>query len=241
MGTIYTKEEVLKKLQASNSIDSLYNGKENEDIINKTGITKDTKEKYTEVVAKELLDNPSRYDFDKISIIHRESNYNTDSHDGSININSNRREENIAKMMFKKEYSDLGKILDYQVPLKNKTEDPAGKIDLISHNDSNNTLYLIELKNDSSNETLLRCALEIVTYSKKVDGEKLLKDFELDKNVLIKPAILIFENTKPFENINDYYVGKLLEKYNVDVFIANSDKTQEEERFTITKYTHEQS
>lgn len=55
-------------------------------------------------------------------------------------------------------FPGIGIVLDYQVPLKNRREDKAGKVDLISLNEDN--LYLLELKRQDSNETMLRCVLE---------------------------------------------------------------------------------
>ena len=95
--------------------------------------------------------------------------------------------------MFKKMYNKLGEILDYQVPLKDKKNTKAGKIDLISYNENENKLYLIELKNDFSKESLLRCALEIITYSKQIDIERLKKDFSLSNKTKVGKAILIFK------------------------------------------------
>lgn len=230
MAKAYKKEEIINEIQSSDNIELLYTIKS----INRTGKTRDTKEKYTEIIAKELFENPQKYDFDKIALIQRTSSYNVGTHKGKFNKRSNRREENIAMMMFKNEYYGLGKVLDYQVPLKDSKHKKTGKIDLISYDENTNTLYLIELKNDYSKETLLRCVLEIVTYSKQVNGEKLINDFELNKDVKIKPAILIFEDTKPFNNLKDEYVNKLIKKYNISIFIAES-----EEKFKITSANHE--
>ena len=67
---------------------------------------------------------------------------------------------------YKDNPSVFGKILDYQVPLKNKSTDKGlGKIDLISVKESSKPgtkiIYFLELKKDNSKETLLRCLLEV--------------------------------------------------------------------------------
>lgn len=232
MARSYKKEEILNELEEFNDIELLYTIKN----INRTGKTNDTKEKYTEIIAREILENTKKYNFDKIDSIHRTLSYNIGTHNGKFNKKSPRREENIAMMMYNKKYPVLGKIIDYQVPLKDSKHKKAGKIDLISYNEKNNILHLIELKNDYSKETLLRCVLEILTYSKQVDEEKLKNDFRLVKEVKIKPAILIFEDTKPFANLNDFYVNKLIEKYNISIFIVQS-----EEKFNIINFKYEQS
>ena len=222
----YTKKETLEKLKSITDINKLYKNK----IINRKGTTKDTNEKYTEIIAKEILEHPEKYNFDSIKTINRTRGYNVEDHDGTYNKESNRREEIIAMKMFSNKYPSIGEMLDYQIPLKDKRSTSAGKIDLISFDEKAKTLYLIELKNDVSNETLLRCVLEIITYEKQVNKEKLKEDFNLDSSIKVKPAILIFEETRPYEDRNDKYVNELIKKFKIDVFVAKS-----KEVFSIDK------
>lgn len=223
----YTKQEIINKIRNINKISEIYTNR----IINYRGKTKDTQEKYTEVIAEEILNNSEKYNFDSIEQIKRKLGYKTNTHNGIFNEMSNRREEIIAMKMYKKNYSDLGEMMDYQVPLKDRKNIKAGKVDLISYKESTNTLYLIELKNDTSKESLLRCALEIITYSKQIDANRLKIDFGLNSNVNMKPAILIFEKTRPYFDLEDRYVKELIYKFKIDVFI-----TKAEELFEIKKY-----
>jgi len=121
--------------------------------------------------------------------------------DGKIkDENSNREEEKIAMKLFHssqnqgKVFDIIGKIIDYQTPLKNVQTDDAGKIDLLAYNEKENpkTLRILELKKPDSEETMLRCVLEAYTYLKVVDKDKLLKDFGLPKNTKIKGKINFF-------------------------------------------------
>lgn len=228
----YKKSEIIKKLNEINKLEDLYIGK----MINYKGNTTDTKEKYTEVIAKEILDTPNKYNFNLINIIKRDKGYNINTHDGKYNEESPRREEIIAMKLFNTKQDGLGKFIDYQIPLKDKKNTKAGKIDLISYNEEENILYLIELKNDFSKETLLRCILEIMTYINQVDKEKLVLDYNMRSNVKIKPAILIFEGTRPHEDISDEYVTKLIKKFGIALYIANID-----EKFSIKRFNYEQS
>lgn len=220
----YKKSEIINNLNRINKLEDLYIEK----MINYKGNTNDTKEKYTEVIAKEILDNPNEFDFKKISTIKRNKKYNIDTHDGKYNAESPRREEIIAMKLFNTTHHGLGKFIDYQIPLKDKKNTKAGKIDLISYNEEENTLYLIELKNDLSKETLLRCVLEIMTYINQIDKKKLLIDYNMKSTVKIKPAILIFEGTRPHKDISDEYVTKLIKKFGISLYIADID-----ERFNI--------
>ncbi len=213
---MYTKEQTLNRLPKNTNINLLYKAS----IINNKGITKDTKEKYSEIIAKEILTNPT-YDLTKIEQINRKRSYNV-KHNGKFNIGSNRYEEIIAIKMLNKTYDYIGTVLNYQVPLKDKLHNIAGKIDLISKQD--NTLYLIELKNTTSPETLLRCVLEIITYYHEVDISKLKEDYNLPSDLNVKPAILIFENTEPYKSLEDKFVNELIKKYDIKVFVANNDQ-----------------
>lgn len=224
----YTKQEIINRIREIEKIEEIYT----DNSINYKGKSLDAKEKYTEIIAEELLNNSDKYNWENISIIRRQKSYKTIGHNGEINRITNRTEEIIAKKLYQdKKYIDIGEIIDYQVPLKDKSKTKAGKIDLLSYKEDINTMYIIELKNNSSEETLLRCALEIITYLKQIDQTKLKKDFEINKNALVKPAILIFKDTRPYFDLQDENVAMLIEKYGIDVFIAES-----EEEFKIKKY-----
>ena len=125
--------------------------------INYRGQTTDSKNYFSEVISKFILDNS--IDFNNIEKITRETGYKVKAHhDSSFFISdTNRKEEIFAKKLFKegkegKNLESLGKILDFQVPLKNNNDKSAGKIDLISYNEQKNIAYLIELKVQSMKE-----------------------------------------------------------------------------------------
>ena len=172
--------EIIKKLEVAKSeMWKFYS----QDFVNYRGKTSD-KERYyyTEIIAKWLLDNIEL--FNDIKMISRENSYKVDSHDGKIkNEKSGREEEIIAMKLFDfsqnqgKVFDIIGKIIDYQTPLKNVQTDKAGKIDLLAYNENEKTLRILELKKPDSKETMLRCVLEAYTYLKVVDKAKLLKDF----------------------------------------------------------------
>ncbi|MCM1194048.1 MAG: hypothetical protein NC123_12625 [Butyrivibrio sp.] len=117
-------------------------------------------------------------------------------HAGQYDPNSNREEEKIAMRIFQQSrdkgaFSLLGKIEDYQTPLKSNADDEAGKIVLLSCDDK--IMRILELKKPDSKETMLRCALEGYTYLKTVNSDKLITDFGYnpEKN-LIKASPLVF-------------------------------------------------
>ena len=147
MGKVYSKNEIIKIMkEAKSDIKNFYK----KEFVNYLGVTSDTKEYYTEIIAEWLLDN--FYLFDTIKMISRESSYKVDSHNGIIkDENSNHEEEKIAMELF--DYSQnkgvtfdiIGKIIDYQTPLKNVQKDDVGKIDLLAYNEKEKTLRILEV------------------------------------------------------------------------------------------------
>lgn len=161
---------------------------------------KNTSKSRAEDFAKCIL-NKNLNDLFSIKKITRENTYKTATHDGKTQQDtSNREEERIALAMFAKNYPLVGKVIDYQVPLKDKRSDKGiGKIDVIAYHTGTETLTLLELKKPDSTETLLRAVLEVFTYWQTVDHKKLLADFGLPDNTKVEKAVLLFENSYAFE------------------------------------------
>ena len=223
MGKKYSKNEILEEIQ---DMGNFYKRK----VVNYRGTTSDSKEYYTEVVAEWILKNI--YLFDYIKPITREKSYKVDSHDGKNKDNdSNREEEKIAMKLFVlsqnqgKVFDVIGKIIDYQTPLKDIQTDRAGKIDLLAYNENKKTLRILELKRPDSKETMLRCVLEAYTYLKIVDKTKLLKDFELPEDTTIEACPFVFYGKEQYkemqqdrENLKD-----LIEKLGIEIIYLKEE------------------
>ena len=202
----YSKDEIIKKLEVAKSeMWKFYS----QDFVNYRGKTSD-KERYyyTEIIAKWLLDNIEL--FNDIKMISRENSYKVDSHDGKIkNKDSRREEEIIAMKLFDfsqnqgKVFDIIGKIIDYQTPLKNVQTDDVGKIDLLAYNKKEKILRILELKRPGSKETMLRCVLEAYTYLKILDKTKLLKDFELPEDTVVKACPFVFFDGAQYKEIQE--------------------------------------
>ena len=198
MAITYSRAEIIRMIESSSGdISNFYK----QDFINYSGRTNDTKEFYTEVISKWCIDNIKL--FDLIPVITRASSYKVNTHDGIEPSDvSNREEELLAMKLFRqREISSLGEIIDYQTPLKNVRSDNAGKIDLLSYDGKH--LRLLELKRESSTETMLRCVLEGYTYSKTVDVDKLLKDFNLPLDTLVSSHPLVFLDSSQYGEMNN--------------------------------------
>ncbi len=162
----------------------------------------------------ELILKPENFNrLGKISENGRTLPYIQKNHDGKTLRtagDSTREEEHIALALFRatkdeqKTFAHIGRIVDYQTPLKKAQSDKGiGKIDLLAYHESDKTLYLLELKRAKSVERLLRAALEIYSYSKLLVADKIkeeLKERGCDV-AQIKPAVLLFADSSAY---NEY-------------------------------------
>ncbi|ALQ39613.1 hypothetical protein RN87_03460 [Fusobacterium hwasookii ChDC F174] len=229
MGKKYSKEEIIKKLEVAKSeMGQFYS----EDFLNYISETSDKEGDYTEIIAGWLLDNIEL--FNEIKLITREKSYKVKTHDGIIkNEESKREEEKIAMKLFDssknrgKVFDIIGKIIDYQTPLKNVRGDKAGKIDLLAYNEKENpkTLRILELKRPDSKETMLRCVLEAYTYLKVVDKDKLLKDFGLPENTVIKACPFVFYGKEQYKEMQQDRENskKLIKKLKIEIIYLKEE------------------
>lgn len=187
----YTRNEIVEKCRSEFcNINTFYQA----DIINYRGKCSDTDEPFTEVIADFICEHIQEY-ISGIPRITRNSPYKTAGHNGEYNPASNRVEEITAMRMFRfcadgGQYSNIGRIIDYQTPLKSVKTDEAGKIDLLAYDGE--ILRLLELKKTDSKESMLRCVLEGFTYLQTVDKGKLLRDYELPADTIVKACPFVF-------------------------------------------------
>ncbi|GHV49878.1 hypothetical protein FACS1894168_0250 [Deltaproteobacteria bacterium] len=230
----YSKEEIIHETEkALEHAESFYQ----QPFLNYSGKTKDSSELYSEVISDVVLKNINK--LKELLPITREQSYDV-NHGGAVTTgvkgeDSKQKEKRLAIRIFKDKTticSKIGIIIDYETPLNNKKMNKMGKIDLLAYNQFDNILYIIELKcKKKKEESLLRATLEVYTYYKIVDEEKLLKDFDEKlkkagkhdgKKPCVKPAVLIFEDSRPcveYNNNCDFNnTNNLLQALNVQVF-----------------------
>ena len=229
----YSKNEIIKKLEVAKSeMWKFYS----QDFVNYRGKTSDKEGYYyTEIIAKWLLNNIEL--FNDIKMISRENSYKVDSHDGKIkNKDSRREEEIIAMKLFDfsqnqgKVFDIIGKIIDYQTPLKDIQTDKAGKIDLLAYNENEKTLRILELKKPDSDETMLRCVLEAYTYLKIVDKAKLLKDFGLPEDTIVKACPFVFVEGEQYKEIPEgrENLKKLIDELGIEIIYLKEENGEYE-------------
>ncbi len=259
----YSNSEVLKEIETlfdelvsgSKQFDDMYN----HNSFNRIGKTndKEKKEYYTEIIAEKLLSNLCKlysnlYKQNNTCKITRETSYYTKTHSEiKLSENSSSKEENLAKEIilnqtrFMCNCSPLGIFIDYQIPLKNKQKDKAGKIDLLSINPKLLSVYFIELKAENNDETLLRAILEIFTYYMICDKKKLIKDYytycpEFKKivdlynikklpSLTCKPSVLLEIGCNPYKELGEMIGGdrpmlkKLIRLLGVEIYSIDSN------------------
>ena len=142
---------------------------------------------------------------------------------------SNRRENNIARLLFKKgiELEKVGRVIDYEIPLRINSNQ---KIDLLCVNE--NSLNIVELKSDKSKESILKAILEIYTYEKLIDEDNWneyifnLENGNISKGIRNKKCIMLFAKTIPVDTITDE-VKELLKALEISVYIYKNNLPKE--------------
>jgi len=159
--------------------------------------------------------------------ITRKASYNV-PHRGDYASKSPRIKEKVLAIWLcnrKVDLGGLGKCMAYEIPLCDKRSDSYGKIDLLSYNADQNTLYLIELKKPESTESLNRAILEISTYYQVIDQQKLLMDMGLPEDTEIKKAVLVHENSIAKKDYSDIK-GRIADLLSVSIWTYGIDVIQ---------------
>ncbi len=223
MSRAYSENKIREMIKSALETNPLFIYQEN--FLNYRGRTSDSRKPYSEVIAKELVENYHQLmRLGKDVSIRRTKSFNV-CHNGIPDVNARLKrfdylkfsEKLLAIALFNSdtEYC-FGEIIDYQVSLKEKQSDKFGEIDLVAK--KGRSLKLIELKIKGRNEeTLLRALLEIYTYYKLINNslDKFVDDFNLDngKELYFQPAIIIDRfslSGEILENIDNYPNIKML-------------------------------
>ena len=116
-------------------------------------------------------------------------------------------------------------MFDYNQP---DCDDSAGKIDLVSYNETENKVYLIELKQITNKiDGLLSAALEIYTYFKQLDKTAFINSFKknyptMSKNTNFVPVVLVQKDSRQHHEHNESefpQLHKLLKKLGIQFFV----------------------
>lgn len=201
MARSYTKEQVEKKIKNALLDENLYKG----ELINYKGCIKDSKESYEDYIAEYFLKNGLDKYFAEMLPINRTEKYKVDAH-YSPRL---QKEKYLCKGFVGCNLGKLGKIEDFEMPLKGKQSDKDIKaIDMISINDEEKTVYLVEFKHSKNDETLLRAILEVATYYAKIEKrEKVVEDYG-KKGYTLKKAVLVPWGCNAYNELSELRNGK---------------------------------
>jgi hypothetical protein len=226
MGQGYSKEETLKRLErAVGAPESLYAS----DCVKWSGVVSGGKESYSELIAGALLEKVDGLKTNILSICRPD--YSVPSHhDKPI-----RKEELFAKSLVGAELPLLGKIIDFQLPLKRVRKESGagksriGKVDLISYRQGKSpAVYLIEFKNwNNSTDSLLRSVLEIHTYYCQLDKDAFDRYLAkhkypkagVRKALLLGKGCLAYEQAKALKETSA--LSKLIKALGVEIFFLD--------------------
>lgn len=232
MAIVYTKSEILGMVDKhlhQDKVNKFYS----KGFVNYRGVTSDAREKYTEVIAAHLSRHLGK--LRQIKPKGRTGSYNV-PRDGTTPRKADgckweQEEQRIAMRLFNnKVLQPFGEIFHYQTPL----EDGRGvAIDLLAGDKDN--VYILELKRPSSKETLLRCTLEIYTYSLMLDYEKLLSDFKMGSNLTLRKGVLVFKNSRAYKDFSDHEIRLLMRELEVDFFVLDEGGEKIVEKHYFTK------
>ncbi len=174
---------------------------------------------------------------DSIAKVHE--GYALDSHDG------NNPEDTINKKIYRINRMDkegevdysLGRIVDYDVPLKRGGDSnvEVGNISLLS--ETMDKLYFMNVKEMTSEESLLRVVLETITKFDMISRRKLLADYNEDilnkfkyyhSKDDILPAIVLYEGSRAFKEFKNLplngVTAQLVYKYHIHFFFLKREE-----------------
>jgi hypothetical protein len=97
---------------------------------------------------------------------------------------------------------NLGQIIDYEIPLKERNESDHGDIDLLSTSEGN--IFIIEVKHFHSTESILKGLIQVYVYSSLIGGVKsnFYKSFGFDSGSKIVPSLLTFPSAYSGEQLS---------------------------------------
>lgn len=145
----------------------------------------------------------------------------------------------------------LGRILDYEAPLRATRDAEHGDVDLISV--SRGDCLCLEAKKPGSNESLLKPMLQAYTYARLLwrHRRRFLDEYELDSQTRLTPGVLTFPDAvsgQMLDNLHQYpRLSRLIVRLSEDLearglgplrfFLIRATGDEVKNAFTLTPYT----
>ncbi len=217
----------------------------NQEIINYVGNTSDTNDAYMDVVSEYLL---MRLDSFKAYFRHaeitRQSSYRTATHDKvwpnlsfSVPKDNDFRDEALSKCFcIESDWDDeIGKVLDYQIPLQNVTDEKSFKVDLASYNEKQNIIRLIDVSSETSENTLLHNVLKIYTAGKMINFENLQSDFKIYSNPNLVLTLLVHKDSPVLGQFQLKQLRNFINALDLPIEVFTWDYDEKKERKLLVK------
>ena len=180
---------------------------------------------YTEWIAEWIVESFDLIRLETAGL--RMNRFKTEDHKGQAQLQtdiSQFTEKRFVRAVFNLgEISPLGKIIDYEVPLKATGSAEHGDIDLLCL--ASGDLLCVEAKNPQKSESVLKAILQAVVYTwlASVHIDKFIDEFKLPMPTRLTPAILIFRDSASGRQLghwgNHPHLAALLQK--LDTKLAN--------------------
>ena len=126
----------------------------------------------------------------------RERSFRLTNHQGQIELQTSIAqvtEKRIIRAIFNlTEFPSLGRVVDYEVSLKETQDARHGDIDLLC--DSGDAALCVEAKKPQSSESVLKAILQAFTYTRLVSSvrSRFLPDFDLPDTHNLTPVVLTY-------------------------------------------------
>jgi len=216
----YYFDKISKYINNPKLLSSLYQ----QEWIDHKGTAKGEKELCIDIIANELQKPENIKIFDEknknILPIQRHTSYKEDNHQ----LSARRREEIFAKSLLEYKFNLIGEIIDYQTPLKDPgggNNKKVGDVDLLAYKEKGKILFLIELKREYNDDSILHAILQIYIYYCQIDKEKLKQDFEKDVKKIQKVVLVFKDSLQHNQYKKSKPIQKLAEKLGVDVKVID--------------------
>jgi len=137
----------------------------------------------------------------------RRRSFRLADHRGQIKLQTGIRqltEKRLVRAMFNlSDVPTLGRIIDYEVPLKENDNAKHGDIDLLCL--SSGSVLCVEAKKPGASESILKAILQAFVYTSLVATrrEAFLKDYNLPPSVKLTPTVLTFASAQSARQIRE--------------------------------------
>ena len=109
-------------------------------------------------------------------------------------------------------FDNIGKVIDYEIPLDDERDSAYGKIDLLSESSDGQTAYVLEVKKFDSNESPLRALFEVYTFWRMImaegSHERFIRLYSVNQGKLkdctrVVPGVLIHRGSGLYRKLCD--------------------------------------